>query len=96
MSLSSGVILGIFDNPVFQSELLFLLIIVMLFGVIGVLGRSMTLGAFGSFLAFVHIVTAVGSNVPELNIAMWAIMGLLVLFMAFRLWGHVRGGGSPA
>lgn len=96
MFLSELVLLGIFDNPVFQSELLFLLVVIMLFGVIGVLGRSVVLGVYGAFLTFVHIVTAVGTNVPELNTAMWAVMGLLVLFMAFRLWGHVRGGGAPS
>lgn len=89
------VTLGIFDNPVFQSELLFLLIFIMLFGVIGVLGRSMTLGVFGSFLAFMHITTAVGSDIPELNVAMWAIIGILLLFVGFRLWGHISGGGAP-
>lgn len=94
MSGGELVTLGIFDNPVFQSELLFLLVIIMLFGAIGIAGRSFTLGVFGAYLTFIHIVTAVGSNVPELNVAMWAIMGVLVLFVAFRLWGHVSGGGS--
>lgn len=86
--------LGIFDNPVFQSELLFLLVIIMLFGLIGIFGRSLMLGLFGAFLAFEHIVTAVGTNVPELNTANWAILGLLTLYLAFQLWGSLTGTGA--
>lgn len=88
------IILGIFDNPVFRSELLFLMIIVMLMGFIGVAGRSVTLGVFGAFLTLIHIVTAVGTNVPELNIAFWALMGVLTLFMAVRIYGYTFGGGT--
>lgn len=94
--MSEFVVLGMFDNPVFQSELMFLFAVAMLFGLIGLLGKSETLALFGPFLFFEHVVMAVGTDIPELNTANWVVVTLLVLYMAWRMVGDAFLGSEGA
>ena len=77
------VVLGLFENPIFNSLNAFLLIMTGLGGLIGGFSKSFSIAIYSMFLIFSHIV--IETDISLFNNLACLIIGLIILFLALRI-----------
>lgn len=88
-------LLNPFEDYAFWGNLLFWLFICMaFFAAIGFISFYFSVGAFGAWLAFVRL--AVQTQEEFLMQLFYSLMVIIILLMAFRMWGMASGSGGGA
>lgn len=89
--------LGLWEGALFNNVNAFLLLMIILAGAIGFFSGYASIGAYGSFIVFVHI--GVNTDLWIFNSLMYAIIPIIFVVMSMQVWQFITsssGGGAPA
>lgn len=86
------VIMGLFEGALFNDVNAFLILMIILSGAIGLFSGYVSIGAYGSFIAFTHIASTV--DLWIFNSMLYVIMAIVFVVMSLQVWQFIGSNGA--
>ena len=86
--IDNFIILALFEGALFQNVTTFLYLVILICFGIGLLSKKLTIGAFGGFVAFIHIATNVSIGI--FTNFLFIIIPLLSLIVGIKIYTYSK------